>query len=114
MQAPISKRAGQTHAQHGDRGIGDRERQRHGGERERIDEARGIGHDFHRAHRSEVMRDDRQRQQQCGNQCRADLIIANRARECPRPEHHAEHDRGGDEGKSQAMRPGTSTAHMPM
>jgi hypothetical protein len=96
-QAPIGKRAGQTHAQYSDRGIGDRQRQRRRRERERIDDAHGIGQDLHRAHRGEVVRDDRERQQQRSDERRSYLVAANCARECRRPEHHAQSNRDRDE-----------------
>jgi hypothetical protein len=76
----LHDRADHAEGQHSYRDAGDRERNRGGRQRQRVDGARRIRDDLHRAHGGEVMRDDRQREQKRRAKLGAEIAAAYRHR----------------------------------
>jgi len=107
-QAPIGESAGEAHAEHGNGDAGDRKRQHGRRQREGIDETGGVRHDFDRAHRGEVVRDDCKREQHCGDQRGTYFVATN----CGRERAHAEYD-AEDNGSGYERRiPGDISRHL--
>ncbi|MEA2928489.1 MAG: hypothetical protein QOG38_917 [Hyphomicrobiales bacterium] len=92
VKAAVSECADEAHPENSNRRAGHGHRQRCRRERKRGDDTRRIGNDFNGAHCREVVRYDRERQQDCGCKRAAHIVSTKRGHQCQYSEQHAEHD----------------------
>ncbi len=92
-QAAIGKGAGEAHAEDGQRGAGNCDRQHRRRDGELVDHPRRIGNDLDRPHRGEMMRDDCQREENRGGQDAPSVVAPDGDGERNAAEQDPEHDR---------------------